>query len=38
MQIVLDGVAVTETRIIIDKLPANDVNLTNQSYEYGPTE
>ena len=37
-QISLDGIAVAETRIIKNKLPANDINLTNHSYEYCPTE
>ena len=37
-QIALDGGAVTETRIMKNKLPANDINLTNHSYEYCPTE
>ena len=34
----LDVVATTETRIIKNKLPANDTSLTNHSYEYCPTE
>ena len=34
----LDVVTTTETRIIKNKLPADDTSLTNHSYEYFPTE
>ena len=37
-QLCFDVIAVAETRIVINNFPVNDINLTNYSYEYCPTE
>ena len=37
-QICFDVIAITETRILKSKFPVTDINLTNYSYEYCPTE